>query len=68
MLNPNLTITNTNHQHTIPLWWNENEDYVVVAIYFGKFTPLGQLYYAEKITYDIQGSVYGDWYITRNKG
>lgn len=68
MLNPNLTITNTNHQHTIPLWWNENEDYVVVAIYFGKFTPLGQLYYAEKITYDVQGSVYGDWYITRNKG
>lgn len=62
--NPSLVDTNA---HAVPVWWSEGS-YTINTLLFNVWLPVGPVYAYDSWSYDIQGSVYGDWYITRNKG
>ena len=62
--NPSLLDVNA---HAIPVWWNDGS-YTINTLLFNVWLPVGPVYAYDSWSYNIQGSVYGDWYITRNKG
>ena len=62
--NPSLLDVNA---HAIPVWWNDGS-YTINTLLFNVWLPVGPVYAYDSGSYDVQGSVYGDWYITRNKG
>lgn len=52
--------------HFIPEWWPDDMNYTVYWAFIDTWTPAGQISTWGKLDFDIDGSVYDDWYITRN--
>ena len=54
--------------HFIPEWWQDNTEYKIYWILTDMWTPSGKICIWGNISFNIDGSFYDDWYITRNIG
>lgn len=54
--------------HFIPEWWQDNTEYKIYWILTDMWTPTGEICIWGNISFNIDGSFYDDWYITRNIG
>lgn len=54
--------------HFIPEWWQDNTEYKIYWILTDMWTPSGEICIWGNISFNIDGSFYDDWYITRNIG
>ncbi len=51
--------------HFTPIWYPDGE-YNVQVFMFDCWTPVGMLWDCQKYTVHINGTMYDDWYVTRN--
>lgn len=52
--------------HFTPIWYPDGE-YTVIIYYFDMWTPVGTVWNVASYSADISGTVFDDWYITRNR-
>lgn len=60
------TSTDNSRVHFTPIWYPDGE-YTVIIYYFDMWTPVGTVWNVASYSADISGTVFDDWYITRNR-